>query len=148
MLRNYRFLTTVIAILMALLLAAPAFAKPVHHNGKALVAGKLNKDGEPKIDQNGQYKIFAKVTSGKIAGLHVKHDTKGDIPVKKYKTNQKMAQAGGIKKVSYEVAQLDLGATYIGYAYIDAFGNEQIYWFPVEMILDGATGAIVYVPLP
>ncbi len=148
MVRNYRFLTAIVAIITVMLLAGPTFAKPAHHNGKALVEGKLSKDGEPMIDQNGPYKVFAKVTKGKIAGLHVKHDQKGDIPVKKYKTNKKMAQAGSIMKASYQVAQLqDIGMTYIGYAYIDAFGNEQIYWFPVEMILDGATGAIVYVPL-
>ena len=148
MVRNYRFLTVIVATIGVMILAGPAFAKHNHHNGKALVEGKLSKDGEPMIDQNGQYKIFAKVSHGKIAGLHVKHDTKGDIPVKKYKTNQKMAQTAGIMKASYQLAQLqDIGTTYIGYAYVDAFGNEQIYWFPYEMILDGATGAIEYVPL-
>jgi hypothetical protein len=40
----------------------------------------------------------------------------------------------------------DLGIVYIGYAYIDDDGNEEIYWFPEEMILDGDTGAIEYVP--
>ena len=32
-------------------------------------------------------------------------------------------------------------------AFIDDNGDEQIYWFPYEMILDGDTGAIEYVPL-
>ncbi len=148
MIRNYRFLSAIVAIITVLVLAGPAFAKHIHRNGKALVEGKLKQNGEPMIDQNGQYKVFAKVSNGKIAGLHVKHDTKGDIPVKKYKTNKKMAQAGGIMNASYQLAQYqDIGMTYIGYAYIDVFGNEQIYWFPYEMILDGATGAIDYVPL-
>ncbi len=148
MVRNYRFFTVCVAIITVMLQAGPALAKPVHHNGKALVEGKLAKDGEPMIDQNGKYKVYAKVTKGKIAGLHVKHDQKGDIPVKKYKTNKTMAQTGGVIKGSFQLAQLqDVGTTYIGYAYIDAFGNEQIYWFPYEMILDGATGAIEYVPL-
>ncbi len=148
MVRNCRFLTAIVAIMTVMLLAGPAFAKHMHHNGKALVEGKLQKDGEPMIDQNGPYKVFAKVKNGKIAGLHVKHDKKGDIPVKKYKTNKKMAQAGGIMKASYQLAQLqDVGTVYIGYAYLDDFGNEVIYWFPYEMILDGATGAVEYVPL-
>ena len=34
-----------------------------------------------------------------------------------------------------------------GYSFIDEYGDEQIYWFPYEMILDGDTGAIEYVPL-
>ena len=37
--------------------------------------------------------------------------------------------------------------TYIGYAYYDDYGDEQIYWFPVDMIYDGDTGAIEYVPI-
>jgi hypothetical protein len=36
---------------------------------------------------------------------------------------------------------------WIGYSYIDDYGNEVIYWFPYDMILDGATGAIDYVPV-
>ncbi len=88
------------------------------------------------------------MSNGKIAGMRVNHESKGDIPVKKYKTNKKMAQAYGMMHASYQVAQAyDLGTTYIGYAYVDAYGNEVIYWFPYEMILDGATGAIDYVPL-
>ena len=35
---------------------------------------------------------------------------------------------------------------YIGYAYVDDGGNEEIYWLPEEMILDGDTGAIEYIP--
>ena len=40
-----------------------------------------------------------------------------------------------------------LGTAYIGYAYIDDYGDEQIYWWPYEMICDGDAGAIDYVPL-
>ena len=39
-----------------------------------------------------------------------------------------------------------MGTTYIGYAYIDDNGDEQIYWWPYEMIYDGDTGAVEYVP--
>jgi hypothetical protein len=41
----------------------------------------------------------------------------------------------------------DLGEEYIGYSYVDDYGNEEIYWFPVEVIYDGDTGAVEYVPL-
>ena len=41
----------------------------------------------------------------------------------------------------------DMGTVYIGYSYIDEYGNEEIYWFPVEEVYDGDTGAIEYVPL-
>ena len=39
------------------------------------------------------------------------------------------------------------GTVYIGYAYYDDYGDEQIYWYPYEIIYDGDTGAIEYVPL-
>ena len=74
----------------------------------------------------------------------------------KYKTKKKMAQADGVRMaktdgnhpVAYiQVQATDLGTTYIGYSFIDDNGDEVIYWFPYEMILDGDTGAIDYVPL-
>jgi len=50
---------------------------------------------------------------------------------------------------SYDSAamQEDLGSTWVGYSYIDDNGDEQIYWYPAEMIEDPDTGAIDYVPL-
>ena len=148
MVRNYRFLSAIVAIMTAIAMTGPAFAKQSHHDGKQLVEKKLKTNGEHLIDQKGQHKVFVKITDGKIAGLHVKHDKKGELPVKKYKTKQKMAQADGFINASYQLVQYqDLGMTWIGYAYIDDYGDEQIYWFPYEMILDGDTGAIEYVPL-
>jgi hypothetical protein len=82
--------------------------------------------------------------------VHVKHSEKGNIAVKKYKTHRKMAQnAGGhLMYASLRLAQMeDLGEEYIGYSYIDDNGNEEIYWFPVEVIYDGDTGATEYVAL-
>ena len=71
----------------------------------------------------------------------------GDVAVTKYKTSTKMASADGYRQVVYLVAQAqDLGTVYIGYSYVDDYGDEQIYWFPYDMILDGDTGAIDYVP--
>jgi hypothetical protein len=32
-------------------------------------------------------------------------------------------------------------------SYVDDEGNEEIYWFPVEEIYDGDTGAVEYVPI-
>jgi hypothetical protein len=71
-------------------------------------------------------------------------------PVKKYKTNKKMAQSTGshLTYASFALLQdTDMGTVYIGYSYIDDDGNEEIYWFPAEEIVDGDTGAVEYVPL-
>jgi len=152
MLRVYRLLLAVFAVMGMVALTTPvAYAKGHHHhNGKQLVGDKIKTNGEHVIDKKGPHTVSVNVTNGKIAGLHVKHAQKGDVPVKKYKTTKKMAQSDGLRLVSYPdmVAQTqDLGTTYIGYSYVDDYGDEQIYWFPYEMILDGDTGAVEYVPL-
>ena len=119
-----------------------------HHDGKQLVAEKIKHDGRHEIDRKGAYTAAVDVKNGKIAGMHVKHDTKGEIPVKKYKTNKDMAkESGGFKTTAFIQTQAQyLGTTYIGYSYIDDFGNVEIYWFPYDMILDGDTGAVEYIP--
>ena len=119
-----------------------------HHDGKQLVGEKLKHEGRHEIDRKGQYSAAVDVKNGKIAGMHVKHDTKGEVPVKKYKTNKDMAkESGGFKTTAFIQTQAQyVGTTYIGYSYVDDFGNQEIYWFPYDMILDGDTGAVEYVP--
>jgi hypothetical protein len=90
------------------------------------------------------------IKGGKIAGVTVTHSEKGNVPVKKYKSTKKMAAVtyGGLQPVSFNLAQAQsLGTVWIGYSYIDDYGDEVIYWFPYEMILDGDTGAVDYVPI-
>lgn len=115
---------------------------------KDLLGEKVKANGHHVLHQKGHHTVSVEVKNGKIAGVHVKHAKKGDVPVKKYKTNKKMAQTGGFQYASYQLAQAQsLGTIWIGYAYYDDYGNEVIYWFPYEMILDGDTGAIEYIPL-
>ncbi|HEY2969001.1 MAG TPA: hypothetical protein VGK75_11630 [Casimicrobiaceae bacterium] len=153
MTRTYRLWTTIIAVTALVAFAgpgvSPALAKAhKHHSGHQMLGNKVKQNGDHVIDKVGDHTVSAKVSNGKIAGVNVKHSKKGDVPVKKYKTKKKMAQTNGIHYASYTLAQYqDIGTTYIGYAFIDDFGDEQIYWFPYEMILDGDTGAIEYVPL-
>jgi hypothetical protein len=121
-----------------------------HHNGKSLVGDKIKQNGKHKFHEHGKHSAFVNVSNGKIAGVEVTHTEKGKVPVKKYKTNKKMADAsaGGLQRASFVLVQAQsLGNTWIGYAYIDDFGDEVIYWFEYEMILDGDTGAVEYVPV-
>jgi hypothetical protein len=120
-----------------------------HHDAKQLTGDKLKQDGHHDIDRNGKFTSSVEAKGGKITAFHVKQSEKGNIPVKKYKTHKKMAQTvrGHLMNASARLAQMqDLGEEYIGYSYIDDGGNEEIYWFPVEMIFDGDTGATDYVP--
>jgi hypothetical protein len=124
--------------------------KQNHHDGHRLVAAKLKTDGHHDIEKRGHYTASVESKGGKVAAFHVVHDTKGAIPVKKYKTHKKMAQATGSHLTYASLAlpqDTDMGTVYIGYSYIDDDGNEEIYWFPAEEIVDGDTGAVEYVPL-
>jgi hypothetical protein len=149
-----RVLAAIVVTFSLLAMGNVAFAvaakKQNHHDGHRLVAAKLKTDGHHDIDKKGHYSASVDSKGGKIAAFHVVHDTKGDIPVKKYKTNKKMVQATGthLTYATFALPQdTDLGTVEIGYSYVDDDGNEEIYWFPAEEILDGDTGAVEYVPL-
>ena len=94
------------------------------------------------------------VKDDKVVGVKVKHSKKGNVSVKKYKTKstEKLGQAGGtaVTYASYEhtlLAQTEyLGWTWIGFSFIDDYGDEEIYWFPYDMVYDGETDAVLYVP--
>jgi hypothetical protein len=145
------FIASVCAVgLFALGQVAVAAGKANHHNGKNLLGDKVKADGHHVLETKGAYTVSAEVKSGKIAGVHVKHAKNGDVAVKKYKTDKKMAQLlesqGRFHLAAYAPQDQYIGTTYIGYSFIDEYGDEEIYWFPYDMILDGDTGAIAYVP--
>jgi hypothetical protein len=121
-----------------------------HHDGKGLVGDKLKQDGRHSFHQNGKNTAFVDVKNGKIAGVTVKHADKGDVPVKKYKSSKKMAEAqtfGDDAALVTAQSGESIGTLWIGYSYIDEYDEEIIYWFPYDMILDGETGAVWYVPM-
>ena len=121
-----------------------------HHSGKDKLGAKVKQNGNHVIDKHGDNMVSVDVKDGKVAGMRVKHAKKGDVQVTKYKTAKKMASANSVQLVAYDtrLAQASsLGTAWIGYAYIDDYGYEEIYWYPYEMIYDGDTGAVEYVPL-
>ena len=105
-----------------------------------------------KHEQHGKCESDVDAHNGKVSGVSVKHTEKGDVPVTKYKTDQDMSNAynqrgaSGIMLASLAPAQVYVGTTWIGYAFIDDYGDEIIYWFPYDMVLDPFTGAIDYYP--
>ena len=122
--------------------------KAKHKNGKQLLGDKIKKNGKQVLETNGPNTVSVDIKDGKVAGMAVKLSKKGDLAVTKYKTKTKMASADVLQFASMQRVQLqDLGIVYIGYAYYDDYGNEEIYWYPYEMIYDGDTGAIEYIPV-
>jgi hypothetical protein len=146
-----QFLPAVVVVLSLLLAGKTALATPKaehHHDAKGLVGANIKHDGHHDIDHKGKYTSSVEVSHAKIASFHVKNTDKGNIAVKKYKTNRKLAQSASAHIVYAALAQdqmQDMGTVYIGYAYTDEYGNEEIYWFPEEMIEDLDTGAVEYV---
>jgi len=161
MIRKYRLIMTTLAVVSMIAVSGPAYAKAkakVHqrhnHSGQRLLGAKIHTNGKHVIDKVGKNTVSVVVKDGKVAGVKVKHSVKGDVAVKKYKTKttEKLGRAGGtvMTFASYDPTLLaqseDLGWTWIGYSFIDDYGDEQIYWFPYDMIYDGDTDAVLYVP--
>ena len=145
---------TVLALVGSVVFVGTATAKHNHNNGQQLVGNKLNTNGKHELHKVGEHTVSVQIENKKVAGVSVTHRTKGNVAVKKYKTTKKMAQgdeidapveANGslVRRADYQVAQ---AIVYIGYSFFDGV-DEQIYWFPAEMVVDPFTGAVEYVPL-
>ena len=92
-----------------------AFAKGKanHHNGAKLLGDKIKTKGKSNhvIDKKGMHTVSLDVSDGKIAGMHVKHAKKGELPVTKYKTKKKMAQRDSAFQYA---AYMTVQDTYLG----------------------------------
>jgi hypothetical protein len=137
--------------------SAFAAAKHEHHDGAQLLGSRIGMDGKHEIHKVGEHGVHVHVQNKKIARVTVEHRTKGEVPVKKYKSSKKMAQGDGwspvaaetagdlLQQADYRVAQ---AIVYVGYSFIDPLtGIEQYYWYPAYMVVDPLTGAVDYVPV-
>ena len=149
--KTRRLFAATLAVLGMLMVgsATATAAKPAHHHhdAKQLLADK--RDGHHDIDHHGKFTASVEMKGGKVAEFHVRHSEKGEIPVKKYTSHTKMAQAASAHIVNASLVLAhggqDMGTVYIGYSYIDDDGNEEIYWVPADMVVDPYTGAVEYV---
>jgi hypothetical protein len=138
-------LATAAMLLLSQSTLTAATGKKEHHDAKQLLGDKAKKDGNHVIDKKGPYTVSFDTKGGKIADAKVHHATKGDIPVKKYKTNKKMAMLQPhVSYASFVPTQYETTG-YVGYSYIDDDGNEEIYWVPATLVIDPDTGAVEYV---
>jgi len=114
-------------------------------SGKKLLGDKIKHNGRHKLEDHGKFTASVDVTNGKVGGVKVKHADKGDVAVTKYKSTKQMAAGpsagGGVFLAQYGSTVVTL---WIGYAFIDDWGYEVIYWFPVDMVIDADYGAIPY----
>ena len=116
-----------------------------HVYGMDLLGDKLASNGDQKLLVQGKFAISVDIRSGKIAGLKVRHTDKGDVPVTKYvkkaeRPGRSDARLASLSHASYA----QLVPMWIGYGYTDDENEETVFWFPIDVILDGDGGAIEY----
>jgi hypothetical protein len=153
--RNRNRLTAIVVAFALFGFAVAAIAGGVvkkhnHHGGHSKVSkAEFKKDGNHALEKNGKHAVSVDTKNGKITKFHAKHDTKGEVAVKKYKSHKKMAMLDNDANASEGIPtqQVDEGTVWIAYAYVDDDGNEEYYWYEAEEIFDGDTGAVDYVPL-
>jgi hypothetical protein len=145
---------SVLALVGSIAFVGTASAKHNHNSGPQLLGNRLNTNGTHEIHKVGEHTVSVHVQNKKVAGVSVAHRTKGNVAVKKYKTNRKMAQGRDIEvpvemrgrlvqPAGYQLAQS--AGLYIGYSFTDGV-DEYIYWFPADIVVDPLTGAVDYVP--
>ncbi len=152
---------TFLAMTGSVAFAGSAFAagKHNHNDGHKLLGDRINKDGKHELHKGAEHSVFVHVQGKKIAGVTATHKTKGELAVKKYKSKKKMVQRDGFNQmaetdggllqlVDFRVAQAPGDIVSVGYAVIDPVtGDEEIYWYLAEVVIDPYTGAVDYVPV-
>lgn len=107
-----------------------ALAKnPHHNNGHNLVGAKLNQDGKHEVGKAGKHSVTAEVKNKKVVNMSA-----GTLPVRKVKSNKKMAEIDSVKLVAngeFKVAQAEI---YYGYCFDDGL-DEYCYWYPAAYVI-------------
>src|SRR5262252_4141817 len=66
--------------------------KHQHKNGHNLLGAKLKQNGRHQIDKAGQATVSAEVSNGKVTAMSTNHPQKGNLPARKVKSAQKLAE--------------------------------------------------------
>jgi hypothetical protein len=118
---------------------ATAIAKNPHHkNGHSLLGGKLKQNGRHQIDKAGQATVSAEVNNGKVTAMSANHPQKGNLPARKVKSRQKLAEMepGRIRVVANaEGVQLAQGTVYYYAWCFDDGLDEYCYWYPADVVI-------------
>jgi hypothetical protein len=141
---NRRALLSLVACVGLLLAGAAALAKNQHHNnGHNLLGAKINQNGKHAIHKAGNATVIAEVSNKKVVGMSA-----GSLPVRKVKSNKKMADLGSATiqvaaNGEFQLAQI--ADVYYGYC-VDSGSDEYCYWYPADYVIVDGTW-VVYTPL-
>jgi|SRR5215469_1880701 len=139
---NRRVLTSLVFATSILVAGGIALAKNAHHNdGHNLLGAKLNQNGKHEVSKIGSNAVTADVSNKKVVGMSA-----GSLPVKKVKSNKKMAEIGfdHLQLAANGPIQLAQADVYYGYCF-DTGLDEYCYWYPASDVVVTDTW-IVYSP--
>lgn len=120
-----------------------AFAKNAHHNnGHSLLGEKLNQNGKHEVGKAGNATVTAEVNNKKVVNMSA-----GSLPVRKVKSNKKMASAdqGLTRLAANGPVQLAQNEVYYGYCF-DTATDEYCYWYTATDVIVTDTW-IEYTPI-
>lgn len=110
-----------------------AVAKSEHHNnGHNLLGAKINQNGKHEVAKINTTGVVAEVSNKKVVGMSA-----GTLPVRKVKSNKKMAEAGagGIQiAANGDVRLAQMVDTYYGYCF-DTGLDVYCYWYPAADVV-------------
>ena len=104
-----------------------------HKNGHNLLGAKLKQNGKHEVDKLGNRTVTADVSNGKVTNMAA-----GDLPVKRVKSNMKMAmlQDGGVIYVpggGTGLQRAQYTDVYYAFCFDDGYSFD-CYWYPAEDI--------------
>jgi len=123
--------------------------KHQHKNGQNLLGAKLKQNGRHEIDKAGQATVSAEVNNGKVTAMAANHPQKGNLPARKVKSRQKMAEIeprGVHVAANVEGAQLAQTVVYTSYGWCFDDGLDvYCYWYPADAVIVN-TSWVEFVP--
>ena len=112
--------------------------KHQHKNGHNLLGAKLKQSGRHQIDKAGQATVSADVSNGKVTAMSANHPQKGNLPARKVKSRQNMAQIEPrlVRVANAQGAQLAQAIVYTSYGWCFDDGLDvYCYWYPADVVI-------------
>jgi hypothetical protein len=111
-----------------------AIAKNEHHkNGHDLLGAKLSQNGKHEVDKIGNNGVTAEVNNKKVVTMSA-----GSLPVRKVKSNKKMAAEGVLGGINVaangDIRLAQLTDVYYGYCF-DTGLDVYCYWYPASDVI-------------
>ena len=131
---NRRILLSFTVFASLLVAGGLAVAKNEHHNnGHNLLGAKINQNGKHEIGKIGNNSVIAEVNNKKVVNMSA-----GSLPVRKLKSNKKMAAEdvlGGITiAANGDIRLAQIVDVYYGYCF-DTGLDVYCYWYPASDVI-------------